>query len=493
MIPNREFKLNELSKVKSSASEIDGSVENGDLKPLRFSSLNGATSYVNLDKNYVLANDGDYFEFVCKWDNLSSPPNTTLGLFGKNDGTNNNTIGVNGNPLQLYIRGETSTWMIFTIDSVFRAEMFNKFRLDVIGSNLRLTLNGVVISSVALASPITINNIGKAYGLNFVGATINYINIHTSTSDLTINNLVEDSRFTKLDITYSYFYKSGLLYMYNGLNSFVIYKKQSDNKYIGYLFKRKTDVSKNADNWRINIITLCDTDFTTVRYLTNGGEIETAFRPKEGTTLASDHMGGEFHGDEVLTRFIPLIDDVEISLIGKSSGICKKVEFIQISDLYCPTGLSYSGEKVVEVSKRWVFNITQPNKLFNNVKFIRDMVMEDAYMFMMPMKRTDSIGQISDTFAVSNKYVKVDVSQSGHSNPYYIGSTFGGNAKLWSNISNISTDVSIVKGWNTYPTAQYNTSPDVIFNKMYFNLLKNQSVSNGQTINAEFEFEIYHS
>lgn len=477
--------------ISSSASEIDEAVNNGTIKPLKYTILNGTTSYVNLDQDYILANDGDYFEFIAKWNNLSSSPNTTLGLFGKNDGTNNNTIGVNGSPLNLYIRGSSATFMIFSIDSVFRADIFNKFRLDVVGTNLRLTLNDVVISSIALASPITINNIGKAYGTNFVGATVNSFKIHTSiTNDLIVTDLFTDTRLTKVALAYDYFYKSDLSYAFNGLDTFLVYKKQSNSKYICYIFKRKIDPAKNADNWRINMIALCDSSFTVIRYITNGGEVETAFMPKEGATLANDHMGGEFHGDEVLTKFIALVDGVKVSLETRHSGVCSKVEFVQVSNLFCPTGLSYSGVNVADVSKRWVFNDKEYNILFNRVKFTRDMTMEDAYMFMMPIKRTDGLGQITDTFMVSPLYAEVDVTNSGHANPYYIGDNFGGNARMWSQVSKLALDINVVEGWSTYPTAQYNTSPDTIFNKAYCNFLKNQSVLNGQIINAKIEYDI---
>ena len=484
--------LGKIEGLQASASEIDDTIENGTIKPLKYASLNGTSSYVTLDQDYILAVDGDYFEFICKWDNLSSSPNTTLGLFGKNDGTSNNCIGVNGTPLNLYVRGSSSTFMIFNIANVltFNAGAFNKYRLDVVGTNLRLTINGIVISSVALASPITINNIGKTYGTNFVAATITSFTIHTSLNEVVVTNLLTETRFTKIDIVESIFYKAELSYSYDGLSTFLIYKKQSNGKYIVYIYKRTINPAKNADNWRINIIALCDENFTVTRYLTNGGEVETAFMFKEGATLASDHAGGEYHGDEVLTKFAALIDGVKVSTSVKHSGICSKIEFVQVSNLFCPTGLSFSGTNVVDVTKRWVFNAKEHNKLANKVTFTRNMTVEDAYMFMMPIKRTDGLGQITDTFMVSPLYEEIDVTSSGHSNRYYVGNQFGGNVRMWSTVSNVSLDINVLKGWDRYSTARYNTSPEVQFNKAYINMLKTQDVLKGDIIEAEFEYDV---
>lgn len=473
--------------LASDYSEIDDVA----IQTNKYTLLNGTSAYVNLDQSYILENDGDYFEFEAKWNDLSSYPNTTLGMFGKNDGTNNNTIGLVASNL-LYIRGETSAWMTFDISALFNPNAFNKFKLEVTGSNLRLTLNDVIFGTVALESPITINNIGKSYGANFLGCTVQRIKINTTLNNVESEDIVNDSRFTNVDTTEDIFYKNNLTYNFNGLDTFLVYKKQSNNKYICYIFKRVVDVSKNADSWRINIIALCSEKMVVERYLTNGGEIETAIKLKEGATLADDFIGGEFHGDEMKVNFTALIDGVKLNLATVSSGKANKIEFVQLSNLYCPTGLTYAGENVATASKSWEFNSSTKNKLFNKVTWLRNVELQDTYMFMMPIKRTDSIGQVTDTFMVSPLYAEIDVTNPGHSNPFYVGTDFGGSVREWSQVSGIAVEANMVKGWNIKPTCEFNVSPDTLFNKLYFDVTGISTASNGDVFDVEIEFDLFN-
>ena len=477
--------------MNSSASEIDNSVENGTIKPLKYTLLNGTSAYVNLDQSYILANDGDYFEFVAKWNNLTSYPNTTHGMFGKNDGTTNNTIGlVSGN--QLYIRGETSTWMAFNIGTLFNPNIFNKFRLDVVGTNLKLTLNDVIFSTVALASPITINNIGKSYSTNFIACTVQKIDIYTSLNSVESDDIFGDSRFTRVNTIEEVFYKDDLTYYYNGTNNFLIFKKQKNSKYILYIYEYIANALINSDNWRIQNAILVDSKFVVERYLCTGGEWETAIKLKEGATLASDFIGGQAHGDELKTSFTALIDGVKVDTSIKSSGKANKIEFVQTTDLYCPVGLTYAGEKVATTSKRWEFNSSYYNKLFNKITWIKDVELQDTYMFMLPIKRTDGLGQVTDTFMVSPLYSEIDVTSSGHSNPFYVGTAFGGNVREWSEISGLSVDVNIVKGWNIKPTCEFNVSPDTLFNKLYFDVTGSSTAAIGDIFDIEIEYDVFN-
>lgn len=476
--------------TQSTAEQIDESVFNGNIVPLAFTKLNGTSSYINLDKDYVLANDGDYVEFVCKWNNLSSYPNSTEGILGKNDGTTNNTIGlVSGN--QLYIRGNTSTWMIFNIGTLFNPSVFNKFKLDVVGTDLQLTLNNVVISSVALASPITINNIGRGYSTNYIACTFQSLKLSTSQGTLLSNDIINDTNLTKVDLLEDVFYKENLTVNYNGLDSFIVYKKQRNSKYIAYLFRHVVNATINSDNWRIENAILTDENFVSTRYLMTGGEWETAIKLKEGAILADDFIGGQAHGDETLVNFTALIDGVKIDTSSSFSGKARKVEFLQATELFCPTGLTYAGTKVANTSKRWEFNESRYNKLFNRVDWVYNVELQDTYLFMIPIKRTDSLGQLTDTFTVSPLFDEIDVTNSWHSNPFYIGSAFGGSVREWSSVSNISADVNILKGWDTKATAEFNVSPDTLFNKLYFDFTGISTASNGDIFDIEVEFDLF--
>ncbi|HKM19810.1 MAG TPA: hypothetical protein VJY47_01150 [Candidatus Dojkabacteria bacterium] len=54
--------------------------------------FNGVDAYAELGDTYVLQDEGDYLEFIAKWNNMSSAYNGTLGLFGVG-GTLPNTVG----------------------------------------------------------------------------------------------------------------------------------------------------------------------------------------------------------------------------------------------------------------------------------------------------------------------------------------------------------------------------------------------------------------
>ena len=229
------------------------------------------------------------------------------------------------------------------------------------------------------------------------------------------------------------------------------------------------------------------------RYITTQGEFETAIRLKEGVTLADDFIGGSSHGDEVLTSFISLIDGVKLDTTIASSGSTQKIEFIQKSEGFAPAGLTYAGTKVLDITKRWEFNKGAPNQLSNKIAWVYNVELQDTYLLMIPIKRTDSLGQITDTFIVSDEYTEVDVSSSGHTNPYYQLVNMGGEVRIWSDTSKISATVNILSGWGDLNASEFNVSPSVSYNKLYFDTSKTSSALIGDTTTLVSEFDILSS
>ena len=228
---NSKTAIENIEGLGVTGSEIDDAVINGVFVSKKVASFNGTTSTVELNNDYILQSDGDSFEFVVKWNDLSSYPNSTEGIFGSKNNDNNQTIGlVSGN--QLYIRGVTYDWMVFNIGSYFNPNVFNKFKLSVIGINLQLTLNDIVFGSVVLASPITINNIGQSYGTNYIDITVQYIDIQTESGNLYSNDIPNDIALTITNIREDSIDRTSLIYTNNGQGTFLIYKKQSNNKYM---------------------------------------------------------------------------------------------------------------------------------------------------------------------------------------------------------------------------------------------------------------------
>jgi hypothetical protein len=464
--------------------------------PIKEIVLDGS-AYISLNESYVLENDGDYLEFEAAFNNISGGFLQNLGLFGVAS-TTNNTIGFNNQSL-FSIRGESTNWMNFSVADVFHSKM-NVFKILINGTNIELYINDLFIGSTIFLSPITISSIGNTYGSKMVEASLSRFTIFTSTKTMVSTNITDDNRFTFVNtqekltprsLSFS-IQENDLKIKYNGTDKLIILKPQANSGFIGYSFKR-SDTKIKSDNWRINQAFESSSDFTLGTAITNDGEWETAIKIKD----ASDFMGGQAHGNETLTYFMALVDGKEIDLTSSFEVSCNTFEFIQISNLTVPAVREANDGEIIEnyptegtiaavSTKRWVFNSKVENKLYQKIKWNIALTLVDTYLFMLPIYRLSLGNQITHSFLVSDNYEKVDVSLPAHSNPYYVGSLFGGNARIWGDI--YSAKVDILKGWKN--ASHFNVSPSTTYNKVYFDFTGDYETNINEVMEAEIAFDV---
>jgi hypothetical protein len=490
-----------LNGLNSGAQYIDKTVDfySNNFKPVSITQFNGINGKLSLNDTYTLSIDGDFLEFEAKWNNPSGGYAVTTGLFGVSDGSTVNCIGFN-NSSAFYVRGSSTTWMQFNNVGV-NHDVFNLYKLIIEGTNLVLYINGVKKSSAPLASPISINSIGNCYGTGYVNASVKSIEINTSIKTLPVVKYIkEDTRFISLNLTETLVEKefemvsfsNKLKITYDGLNKIMIYKPVANRMYIGYEFTR-SQIAPNSDNWRISMISIFDEFFILIQRILNGGACETAIKIVEDGVPADDFIGGQAHGDEVLTSFSCFIDNVRVDLSSSFSIEALSFEFIQKSNLFAPSGVSYAGSIIAKDIMKWGIYNNKYSTLSHNLTFIRSTRIIDMYLFMLPIMRKDVNKRITDTYSASNDYVEYDVSEEGHTNnQMFIGNNFGGNVKLWSKVSGIAVDVNIIQGWSA--TSEFNVSPSASYNKLYFDFTgSNYDINIGDNFKTKVEFDVLYN
>ncbi|MBP8979530.1 DUF5011 domain-containing protein [Candidatus Dojkabacteria bacterium] len=445
--------------------------------------FNGVNAYATLDKTYILQDDGDYIEFEAKWNDMDSAYQGTLGLFGVTGG-GNQTMGWN-NSSTFAIRGSSSTWMSFTPSTPVNQAVYNRYKVLINGTNVELYINDVLQGSTALIETISIRNIGNTYGASFVNASVKNVNIHTWANG-TLYSTDINNDLDCVNCTTSKVYKNQIDSSYMLLNiqdkDITIYKPYG-TEYIAYNFFRIVNDSTNADSWLLGRTYLTDENFATKRTIVTSGNWETAIR----ISGASDFMGSAAHGDELLTDFSIELDGHEIDYTEFGFRKTKQLDIYQDSNLFAPEGLSNVGENVATSEKHWTFHFDRDNYLTQKTTWLTVENLVDSYLFMVPINRTDSIGQITDTSMVAPLYVKENVAGT-HSQTNYVGDQMGGRAVVYGKDTGFFSDVTVLEGWNS--NSRYFTSTAPQYNKMYFDFSDVYTTSIGEVFDTKVMFEI---
>ncbi|HKM19811.1 MAG TPA: immunoglobulin-like domain-containing protein [Candidatus Dojkabacteria bacterium] len=445
--------------------------------------FNGVNAYATLDKTYILQDDGDYIEFEAKWNDMDSAYQGTLGLFGVTGG-GNQTMGWN-NSSTFAIRGSSSTWMSFTPSTPVNQAVYNRYKVLINGTNVELYINDVLQGSTALIETISIRNIGNTYGASFVNASVKNVNIHTLANG-TLYSTDINNDLDCVNCTTSKVYKNQIDSSYMLLNiqdkDITIYKPYG-TEYIAYNFFRIVNDSTKADSWLLGRTYLTDENFATKRTIVTSGNWETAIR----ISGASDFMGSAAHGDELLTDFSIELDGHEIDYTEFGFRKTKQLDIYQDSNLFAPDGLSNVGENVATSEKHWTFHFDRDNYLTQKTTWLTSENLVDSYLFMVPINRVDSIGQITDTSMVAPLYVKENVAGS-HSQTNYVGDQMGGRAVVYGKDTGFFSDVTVLEGWND--NSRYFTSTAPQYNKMYFDFSDVYTTSIGEVFNTKVMFEI---
>lgn len=185
----------------------------------------------------------------------------------------------------------------------------------------------------------------------------------------------------------------------------------TSNRYLRYRMQRKPNATISSDVWRWNevweVIRTGDTSFSDYRQICNSGENEMAIQQ----TGKSDFMGGTAHGDEELFTATMLVDGAAVPLGGTGSFRCRRVEFLQGSDMYEVDTVPAKSNRVAKSYKRWVFEGAEVEVL-NNIVWEDAITLSLTFMTMLTFQRWNGDLQISDRGYRAPLYLEEDISDS---------------------------------------------------------------------------------
>lgn len=183
------------------------------------------------------------------------------------------------------------------------------------------------------------------------------------------------------------------------------------NNYLGTELYRFRQPEINADVWRLNTVRLfrhrtgafVPTEDTT---FVNGGEWECAIREKG----MPDFMGGNNHGDETLTEFALLIDEVPYDTARNFTARASRLE------VFCNSVLNRvdtPGDFVAVHNKHYV--ITGGGiVLSQRIEWLQELTIERAFLTMFPVVRKTKGGIYVTNRGIRNDNYSFEDLSDGH-------------------------------------------------------------------------------
>lgn len=247
-----------------------------------------------------------------------------------------------------------------------------------------------------------------------------------------------------------------------------------------------TTNNSNLDCWRLKGGWECDQNFNRIKEIIQPGAWELAVRERG----ALDSVG-TYHGDEVLTDAFFVIGDIafEQNAVFDVTNP-KSFEFVQKSDLFrCNTQT-----KIADVLRHYDFkrhNFT----LRQSVKFVTDVVVQDAWMSMLPIYRQNTTSQqITDSAVrITNNTLYND---SIANTTFSITPTSFFNddvVKIYGTSSKISASLKLLESPNLQNQQVFISNADA-YNKIYFDVtgyqLTDVSVKADTTWTTKTEYSV---
>lgn len=248
-----------------------------------------------------------------------------------------------------------------------------------------------------------------------------------------------------------------------------VYVKFNENEYIGYRFihdKKKLNTKKkisNYDVWKLNGASYYERNkygsFWEKLELVTTGEWELAIREKG----ANDFVGGNAHGDEINTNLNLFLDGDEVSLDEKGSYEADELEFKVESDLYRNNTLANGLDPLGQQKKTYNFNY---NGLIleQEVNFDKSIIVDRAYLGMLPMLRDDGNKKVTDTYRIDDNKKEYDVSGVKKELNVLV---YGEKLVIYSEDSGVEATMEILEKGSDIPP-QVLVWNDSKYNKMYF-------------------------
>lgn len=256
---------------------------------------------------------------------------------------------------------------------------------------------------------------------------------------------------------------------------------KNSNRYIHYplrhFFKEldPTVAASNYDIWKVEECYEVEKDtginFTIKKQLVLKGEWELAIREKG----ASDSIGGNTHGDEVMTDVALLVNGVRKDINAVENFVCETLTLIVHSDLFRDNTVT-SGELVRFGTHLKYYTFTRDGMVvYQEVKYERATTLTFGYLSMLPIFRKDKSGlQITDEAYRDDEYKVYDVSTEGFTHKLYERTPGIKQAWIYGKESGISATVEILDRNVWLPNENMRIDNPAAYNKFYFDFCGNE-------------------
>lgn len=274
------------------------------------------------------------------------------------------------------------------------------------------------------------------------------------------------------------------------ISIFIKGAKYSSKKYLEFTlgYENKpfdptgADAYGNSDLWRLKHAYEADLDPATISFvrsrsgksLLNGGEITCAIKEKD----APDYIGG-FHGDEIKSTAVLLLDGVEIPMGTAATYVGKNLQYVQRSTLFkcnTQTAVATRSQSLVLSHENGHAKIDMSQQ----VVWSQVLELEVAMLTMLPIKRLldETAGEVITNIALRSPYLsKEDVSSAGFPQVGTLGAL--PDAQIWGP-TGISASVRMLKHPGHADCGFYIANP-TYYNKFYYSVAGSAVAMGGST------------
>lgn len=240
----------------------------------------------------------------------------------------------------------------------------------------------------------------------------------------------------------------------------------------------------NLDSWNLSKVyeskKIADFEFIRLNdgfSIVNWGSWECAI--KEAS--ASDFIGSQAHGDEILVEAKLYIDGEPVSLTTTERLEANTLTFFHHSKLFRSNSLIPVADyfRTYQITSNGV-------KLIQDIYWLDKMDITDSYLAMLPIKRNlngNNSLLITDT-ASRDGGINEDISKPLFNPEFTIGTRF---AEAWGNESGIYASVEILDSEGVLdPQFHFSSSPN--YNKFYFDFTQHHEVLEGDAWHVSIKY-----
>lgn len=327
----------DISSNKSSISKL--------ITPLAqesYSLFNGTDSSVTLNDEFILNQDGDFFEIEAAF--YGSVFQEGLGLIGKP--SNTNTFGFY-NSSQIWFAANTEQ-TYNQISGLSGLDEFSVYKLLIDNGSYKVYRDEVLIGTFPKNNPYYITNIGNGYSFASSKIKVGRVKIHTASKTHEIQNLYySNEQINNLELKLKNPDLSNFKRCYvsfdpvgdSGNEKFTAYVQNDANPYYYFGFevghKVNTDELVYSNQYRLDESQIYKFDGTEMTLsgleALSDGESEFTYR----TPGKADFTGG-IHGDEQLVEVNFYLDGIRLTDLSTAFNLrpCSEFSYIQKSTMH---------------------------------------------------------------------------------------------------------------------------------------------------------------